>query len=380
MPPVPEAWQIDDMTEGNPQLTIHRSLNEAEAKWRALTSQHACYVFQTFDWISLWHRTVRKLERVEPFIVTILDDEHRPLGLIPLGIRYRHGCRILVFLGGDVTDYNAPLFCRDLEESVIDRLWQLIVQMADVDLVSLQRMPASLPDVRNPLLAVPHIRHAENAYMARPLPATFADFTAGRSRAYFADARRKRRKLERLGAMRLELPRSPQDVTTIVETMLRQKRRRIAESGARPMPPWQECFYRALATTSFEQRKPHVSGLRVAGELVATHLGVLHRNRLYWLMPGYEAGEWTRLSVGRALLQSLFEWCIDHRVECFDLTVGDEEYKRFWSDTRMKLYESRYAVTMRGACFLAGSRLMRRVTTRSMRPVQPQLTRTPTQN
>jgi hypothetical protein len=39
------------------------------------------------------------------------------------------------------------------------------------------------------------------------------------------------------------------------------------------------------------------------------------------------------------------------------LTVGDEEYKRFWADTRLKLYESRYAQTVRGACFLAGSRL-----------------------
>ena len=74
-------------------------------------------------------------------------------------------------------------------------------------------------------------------------------------------------------------------------------------------------------------------------------------------VPDFEAGDWARLSVGRILLQCLIEWCIVNRIDSFDLTVGDEEYKRFWADTRLKLYESRYAQTVRGACFLAGSRL-----------------------
>jgi CelD/BcsL family acetyltransferase involved in cellulose biosynthesis len=73
-------------------------------------------------------------------------------------------------------------------------------------------------------------------------------------------------------------------------------------------------------------------------------------------MPGYEAGKWAPYSAGRALLQSLVEWCIERKIERFDLTVGDEEYKRFWANVRMRLYESRYPRTIRGACFLAAQR------------------------
>jgi CelD/BcsL family acetyltransferase involved in cellulose biosynthesis len=102
-----------------------------------------------------------------------------------------------------------------------------------------------------------------------------------------------------------------------------------------------------------------VAALRVDSEVVATHLGVLHQNRFYWLMPGHESGSWANFSVGRALLQSLVEWCIANSVSTFDLTVGDEDYKRFWSDTRLKLYESHYARTLRGTGLLAASRLRR---------------------
>lgn len=93
--------------------------------------------------------------------------------------------------------------------------------------------------------------------------------------------------------------------------------------------------------------------LRIAGEIVATHLGALHDDRFYWLMSGYEAGDWNRYSVGRALLHALVEWCIDHQVKTFDLTVGDEEYKRFWANSRLPLFELTRAVSGRGGLMLA---------------------------
>ena len=346
---------------GAPDIAVYHSITEAEAMWRALAAERQCYVFQTFEWILLWYQTIGGPERVEPYIVFIKDGGGQPLMMVPLGIRRRYGCRILTFLGGDVTDYNAPLcsdrFTRDCDPTWIDCLWQKISKLSGADLVWLQRMPETLPDGVNPLIAEAHAHHTDNAYAATSLPATFAEFAVTRSRSYFADTRRKHRKLERLGELALDLPQSQEGIAQIVDAMLRQKRRRISDSKARPMPPLQETFYRSLASATFQHGRPHVASLRIGGELVATHLGMLHRNRFYWLMPGFEGGDWARLSVGRILLQCLIEWCIVNRIDSFDLTVGDEEYKRFWADTRLKLYESRYAQTVRGACFLAGSRL-----------------------
>ncbi len=241
--------------------------------------------------------------------------------------------------------------------------------MSGADLVWLQRMPETLPDGTNPLVAEAHAHHTDNAHAATPLPATFAAFVAGRSRAYFADTRRKRRKLERLGPVVLEIAESSEHAATIVDMMLRQKRRRIAESGGRELARHTEDFYRALAGVVIPDGRPHVACLRVDGEMVATHVGVVYRDRFYWLMPGYQAGNWARYSVGRVLLQSLVEWCIAVKVKTFDLTVGDEDYKRFWANTRLRLVRSHYALTLRGAGFLAGNRL-KAAAARGSRPLR----------
>ena len=45
----------------------------------------------------------------------------------------------------------------------------------------------------------------------------------------------------------------------------------------------------------------------------------------------------------------------------FDLTVGDEDYKRFWADQTMRIFELRRAVSYRGALVLLYWRLNERL-------------------
>jgi CelD/BcsL family acetyltransferase involved in cellulose biosynthesis len=349
-PPAPDGEHI----------TVHRDLAEVESAWHELQA-HPCYVFQTYEWLSLWCKTSGQADHVEPFVVRVTDETERTKIIFPLGIRSRYGCRILVFLGGDVTDYNAPVFARGVASACqngrLNKIWKQIESLAAADVVWLQRMPDRLADGANPMITEPHARHVDDAHAAGPLPSTFAAFAASRSSVYFSVTRRKRRQLERLGLVTLDVPESRQTIAAVVELMLRQKQRRLEETGKRPMPPHYQGFYRSLAAASIANGRPHVSCLRVDGQIVATHVGVVHRNRFYYLMPGYEAGPWAHYSVGRLLLQALVEWCIAQGIETFDMTVGNESYKRFWSNDNLKLYESRYPLTVRGASYLAAYRL-----------------------
>jgi CelD/BcsL family acetyltransferase involved in cellulose biosynthesis len=266
----------------------------------------------------------------------------------------------LVWLGGIVTDYNAPLvdprFAAACTINRIDRLWQAIVTLSQTDIVWLLRMPANFPDrAANPMAKERHAQRTGNAYAAT-LPATLDNFVSTRSRTYFAGTRRARRKLERLGSVRLEMPATRAEIDAIAEAMLQQKTRRFAETGAPPLRPWVERFYRTLVHVALPDGQPHAACLRVDGEIVATHVGAMHRNCFYWLMPGFEAA-WSRYSVGRLMLYALVEWCIMRGLGTIDLTVGDEHYKRFWADHRLPLFEARYARNARGGCLMAGWRM-----------------------
>jgi CelD/BcsL family acetyltransferase involved in cellulose biosynthesis len=52
-----------------------------------------------------------------------------------------------------------------------------------------------------------------------------------------------------------------------------------------------------------------------------------------------------------------------HAIECglarFDFTVGDEPYKRDWSDLELKLFDYVAAVTLRGVAMMAMTRAYR---------------------
>ena len=71
------------------------------------------------------------------------------------------------------------------------------------------------------------------------------------------------------------------------------------------------------------------------------------------MLSSYVDSELSRLGPGRTHLHELLRHAIDAGMRMFDFTVGDEPYKRDWSDKEMKLYDHLVAVTLRGRVVVA---------------------------
>jgi CelD/BcsL family acetyltransferase involved in cellulose biosynthesis len=71
------------------------------------------------------------------------------------------------------------------------------------------------------------------------------------------------------------------------------------------------------------------------------------------VLSSYVDSELSRLGPGRTHLHELLRHAIDKGMRMFDFTVGDEPYKRDWSDKEMKLYDHLAAVTLRGRLVVA---------------------------
>ena len=340
------------------RIEVFDSLTAVETVWRRATAVTANYVFQSYDWLLVWYETAGVWEGIRPVLVHVTDSGGRTLSLLPLGIQTSRGCRTLVFLGGRTSDYNAPMidpaFAKSCTAEDFAALWQAILKrIPSVDLVWFKRMPNRIEGSANPMITLHQSKHLDNAHAASPLPATFAAFTGARKKKVFADTARQRRRVAAIGTVSFEIPEQPREILATVDLMLEQKRRRAHESGSELLGKLYEAFYRRISVSDLGASQPHVCRLRVGDDVVATHVGAVHGTRFYWLMPGYEAGEWARYSVGRLLQEEAVRWCIERRIETFDMTVGDEDYKRFWADTKLDLYTCRYALSAVGAIILA---------------------------
>ena len=344
----------------SPSLTIYHDFYQAASIWRMLERSAPGYIFQTYEWLLAWHQTIGTAFGVEPFIAVATDGQDQVVALFPLGIRRRIGCRILEFLGAVVTDYNAPLLGPRLLGSspAIEDVWDRIVALARPDVVRLRQMPERLRgDLPNPMATVGQTRHVTDAHYTT-LPATFSTFTLGRKAKYFHETRRKRRQLGDLGEVHFMVRDKPDDIVRTLGLSLAQRSRKYGSSYVDPaiMPAFGE-FYRKVALAPSCGSRSVVGSLCVDDIAIATGFGMLQEGRYYGLMLGHEAGKWANLSPGRCFLWELVRWCIDEGVEIFDLTIGDEDYKRYWCDRQMKMFERQYPLTTRGAAFLAAQQL-----------------------
>jgi CelD/BcsL family acetyltransferase involved in cellulose biosynthesis len=56
--------------------------------------------------------------------------------------------------------------------------------------------------------------------------------------------------------------------------------------------------------------------------------GVWHKGRFSFLLSGFDREKFRNFSTGMLLLENVVEDCIRRADNCFDLTIGDEEYKQ----------------------------------------------------
>jgi len=345
---------LDDPSILGASVTIYSSFAEAEPVWRQAVDDCACYVFQTFEWNTVWKDTIGSTEQVCERIVRVAAADGRTLLLLPLGIYDHHHFTSLQFLGGGLTDYNAPVidraFAREVTPSSFARLWRIIVGLLpSVDFVCLVRMPKTIEETPNPLLGLPHARRSGTAFAAR-LPASFPDFAA-RDEEFFRQNRYKWRRLGKFGAVEVRFASEEAERDAIVRVATAQKSQWLVQCGLPNIfhEPKLHEFYERLTRTRFQSGSIVAASLCVGGRIVATIWGPKFRDRFCFLLTSYDQA-WSQYSVGRLLMESAVQWCIGQRdVKVFDLTVGSESYKQHWSDHALELYEHLHGRTLKGA-------------------------------
>jgi hypothetical protein len=165
--------------------------------------------------------------------------------------------------------------------------------------------------------------------------------------------RRDRTKLNRLaqhGDVRFVSAASPDEAIAILDTLIEQKSRAFARMGVPNIfvPPGRRDFYLELATGADTSRLTHVSQLRVGETSACTNLGLSFRGCYYHVLASHEGGDLSTFSPGAAHLRELLRHAIGLGLHRFDFTIGDEPYKREWSDTELALYDHAAAATLRG--------------------------------
>jgi len=352
---------------------VYRTIEAAREVWLAFEEQGDLYVFQTIEWLENWHRHVGRKAGVEPCLIAVYDDDH-PLYFFPFGIARMGPASALVWLGGELCDYGAPIVVS--EESPADGtmgdprgrendpakalafqgVWaEVRRQIPPVDFVWLVRIPERVGNRPNPMCGLRREPYHSSAHVARLTGTWDAFYESHAGPKTRSTDRRKLRRLSALGDLTYTVTDGSDDAAArrITRAMIEQKEKRYREIQARNLFVDEAYgdFFSDCASSLMRRRWLSLSEMSLDGRIITTHWGMVFKDRFYYFMPSFARGSWMRFSPGRLLLFRLFEWCFQHEVKILDFTVGDEAYKAGWCDEELRLYQHFTALTWKGRLF-----------------------------
>ena len=339
-------------------ISVHHDLAAIEAEWRRFEATADCTPFQTFDWLSAWQRHVGSVKDVTPAIVTVRRGDLLLL-LLPLGIERRGSARRLIFLGGTLVDYNAPLLAPEFAALAPDGflpLWRDIraalqaSPTARHDVIAFDKLPARVGTQPNPMLALSVQLHPSGAYETPLLPDWEQFYASKRSSSTRRRDRTKLKRLGELGAVKFVNPGNVAELALTFDLMVQQKSKAFARMGVPNLfaPPGHLAFYRELATSPRYRSLVHLSRLDVGNTWAALNLGLTFRDCYFHILASYDDGETSRFGPGAAHLRELLRYAIERGLKRFDFTVGDEPYKRDWCDSEHQLFDYAAITSVRG--------------------------------
>ncbi len=353
-------------------IAIVNDLAAVAGDWRAFEKHADRTVFQSFDWVAKWQRHVGAAGTA-PAIVVGRERNGDILFIFPLAIERGRLVRRLTWLASSICDYNGPLLAHNFTTRIgrdgFPALWRRILRRLRAeaglrfDFVDLAKMPEATGGQPNPFLTLPVRVNPSSAYVATLGDSWENWYAARRSGPTRKKERKQLKQLGDHGAVAFVDVTGTEALRDTMATLVAQKLQAFARMGVRNQlqQAAYHAFYQDLVTDPATRELAHVSRLDVGDVPAATGLGLRYGGTYSLVLSSYQDGELARLGPGRAHLNELLRHAIEKGFGHFDFTIGDEPYKRDYSDVVLRPHDHIAAVTSLGAAIVGAKVAFRRV-------------------
>jgi CelD/BcsL family acetyltransferase involved in cellulose biosynthesis len=354
-------------------VTIHTDLAAAETEWRGFEAVCEGTPFQAFAWLETWHRHIGQNNGTVPAIVSVRFTNGAMAMLAPLAVEHGRWARRLCWLGQDLCDYNAPLLAREFSQRVPPDLfaafWREVRRRLQADprlsfdWIEFEKMPQTIGVQANPFLQLGVTANANSAHLTQLTEDWETFYRTRRSSATRRHDRAKHKRMSAYGAIRFVEAAEADDARRTLITLMEQKSRSFARKGIADMfaRPGYRDFFLDFASHPATRHLAHISRLDVGAECAAANFGIVFGDCYYHVLASHGDGAVRRYGPGALHLRELMAYAISRGLRRFDFTIGDERYKREWSDLLLKLYDYSAAASWRGVGPNLSSALRRRV-------------------
>ena len=308
--------------------------------WDELFHARDHEVSTSFEWTDALLAT--HLEPLDRFILLVLEDSERVLGLLPLVIREtkRYGMSIRrLFPISEIYNTHSDILLRavsdEIAHTLLKNLFALNVKWDIFRMDRLVRTGPLLSALHRALSVLPADYRTDNhepSFFVR-LGDSYEAYLKKRSSKFRNHLKRTEKKMTAKGRLAFTKLRSPETVASAYDTLLDIETRswKHPHGTAITSVQKQRRFYQMLCESTHKRAWLHLSFLTLADQPIAYNLGLVTNSRYAYLKTSYDE-QLRPLSPSTILRARLIEDLISQKVDVLDFPAEPYEWERQWTD------------------------------------------------
>jgi CelD/BcsL family acetyltransferase involved in cellulose biosynthesis len=321
------------------RIAAYERFAEVKKEWNALLSRsEQDSPFLTHQWFDAWWQSFGWSNTME--ILFFRDDSGSPAGIAPL----MASNETLAFIAShEVTDYCDFIFAENRRGEFYAALWDHFQRNSfkwpRIELINIPDGSAALSEL--PHLADEHgyiweVRTSEIVPKLH-LPESYGEYLDSLGRKNRHELRRKLRKLETLGQIRIQRIREPEKLRDPIEAFVSMHGASSPEKQAFWQKQGMPGFFNLLSALFSSVNWMDLRELYVADRMVASLLSFHYGDTVYFYNVAYDK-EFSPYSPGFALFHHAIEKAIAENASFADFLRGREKYKYFFGAKESKIY------------------------------------------
>jgi len=279
----------------------------------------------------------------------------KDIAVVPMISHIRRGIRIVEFADLGVSDNNAPILALDaaLDAAATDAIGKALIDAVRAlpdrfDLLRLKKMPAHVGGKPNPLVSLGRIGSCS---LNGNLVLTGDDYEAYRASIKRMQMPRCWRVFSRHAGARFEIAADVAHARELLDVMDVQQQARMRKLGSRFVlnDDAHARFYREVARQGIAEGYAVISALVCDEAVVATTFGVRSGASYFLLRISHAGDSWSNCSPGLLVTERTMAALHAEGVRRFDLSIGNQDYKRRFGAAKVALTDVSIALSWRGA-------------------------------
>lgn len=314
---------------------------ECSKSFESLTHKANYSFFQTYSYL----KSLSSISKSEIKVVAIYENR-KIIAILPLEIKKYFIFRVLQWIGTQRSDFCNPILIENFDKYIQNKnflsLWKNILKDIGVfDLIFFNNQISMIGDSTNPFTTFLKSAEFSKIYQIR-LPDLFQKYLDNqkkKDKKKYYEIHRITIKLKKLEEKLnvlfdiKELTDENDSIKDIIKNKVKQLDRKKIRHNL------DQKFIKIFENIiNKDNSRYFIANLKVENKIIASCFGILLNDTFYYYIPFMMPNDYNNFKPGKILVLKIINWCIENKIKIFDFGLGEEKYKRNFSNHSLSLH------------------------------------------